>query len=67
MAASDLDWTIVRPARLTNGPATEPLRAQARLQVTIRDSISRDDVAQFVIHELEHGEHLLTAPTITAT
>ena len=66
MAASDLDWTIVRPARLTNGPATERLRAQARLPVIIRDSISRADVAQFVIHELEHGDHLLTAPTVTA-
>ena len=67
VAASDLDWTIVRPARLTNGPATGRLRAQARLPVTIRDSISRADVAQFVIHELEYGEHLLTAPTVTAT
>ena len=67
VAASDLDWTIVRPARLTNRPATGRLRAQARLPVTIRDSISRADAAQFVIHELEHGEHLLTAPTIAAT
>jgi uncharacterized protein YbjT (DUF2867 family) len=66
VAASDLDWTIVRPARLTNGPATGRLRAQARLPVTICDSISRADVAQFVIHELEHGEHLLTSPTVTA-
>lgn len=67
VAASDLDWTIVRPARLTNGPATGRLRGEARLPVTIRDSISRADVAQFVIHELQHGDHLLTAPTITAT
>lgn len=67
VAASDLDWTIVRPARLTNGPATGRLRAQARLPVTLRDSISRADVAQFVIDELEHGEHLLTAPAVTAT
>jgi putative NADH-flavin reductase len=67
VAASHLDWTIVRPARLTNGPATGRLRAQARLPVTIRDSISRADVAQFVVDELEHGEHLLTAPTVTAT
>ena len=65
--ASDLDWTLIRPARLTKGPATGRPRAQPRLPVTIRDSISRADVAQFVIHELEHGEHLLTAPTVTAT
>ncbi len=64
--ASDLDWTIVRPARLTNGPATRRLRAQPRLPVSIRDSISRADVAEFVLTELEHGSHLRSAPTIAA-
>jgi putative NADH-flavin reductase len=67
VTASDLDWTIIRPARLTNGPATGKLRAQPRLPVTIRDSISRADVAQFVLGELKDGTHLLTAPTIAAT
>jgi putative NADH-flavin reductase len=67
VTASDLDWTIIRPARLTNGPATGRLRAQPRLPVTIRDSISRADVAQFVLGELNDGTHLLTAPTIVAT
>ena len=28
--------------------------------------MSRADVAQFVLTELEHGDHLLTAPTIAA-
>jgi uncharacterized protein YbjT (DUF2867 family) len=65
IAASDLDWTIVRPARLTNAPATGRVRAQPRLRLTIRDSISRADVAAFLLHELHRGEHLLTAPTIT--
>ena len=67
VTASDLDWTIIRPARLTNGPATRRLQAQPRLPVTIRDSISRADVAQFVLDELKDGTHLLTAPTIAAT
>ena len=67
VTASDLDWTIIRPARLTNGPATRRLQAQPRLPVTIRDSISRADVAQFVLGELKTGTHLLTAPTIAAT
>lgn len=57
VTGNDLDWTIIRPARLTNGPATGRLRAQPRLPVTIRDSISRADVAQFVLGELK------TAPT----
>ena len=64
VAASDLDWTIIRPARLTDGPATGRLRAQPRLKISIRNSVSRADIAEFVLDELEHGHHLLTAPTV---
>jgi putative NADH-flavin reductase len=67
VTASDLDWTIVRPARLTNGPLTRRLRAEPRLRVSIRDSVSRADVAEFVLTELENGNHLLSAPTVAAT
>jgi len=67
VTASDLDWTIIRPARLTNGSLTRQLRAQPRLRISIRDSISRADVAGFVLTELEHGDNLLTAPTIAAS
>jgi putative NADH-flavin reductase len=67
VTAGDLDWTIVRPARLTNGPLTRRLRAQPRLRITIWDSVSRADVAEFVLTELEHGNHLLSAPTVAAT
>jgi len=66
VSASDLDWTIVRPARLTNGPARGRPRARPRLPVTIRDSISRADVARFVLGELGDGTYLLSAPTIAA-
>lgn len=65
VSASDLDWTIVRPARLTDGPATREVRAAPGLRLGVRSSISRADVAGFVLAELESGEHLLTAPTIT--
>jgi putative NADH-flavin reductase len=66
VTASDLDWTIVRPARLTNSPATGRLRVAQRMKISIRDSVSRADVAQFVVTELEQGTDLLTAPTIAA-
>lgn len=65
VTSSDLDWTIVRPARLTNGPVTGRLRAQPRLTISIRNSVSRADVAEFVLTELEHGSHRLSTPTIT--
>ena len=67
VTASGLDWTIVRPARLTNGPATGRLRSGPRLKISIRNSVSRADVAQFVVTELERGTHLRTAPTLTAS
>jgi putative NADH-flavin reductase len=67
VARSGLDWTIVRPVRLANGPATGSLRAQPRLRVSIRNSVSRADVAAFVIRELEDSDHVRTAPTIAAT
>ena len=67
VASSGLDWTIVRPARLTNGTATGRLRVQRRLRVSIRNSVSRADVAAFVIGELADGNHVRTAPTIAAT
>jgi putative NADH-flavin reductase len=67
VTASDLDWTIIRPARLTNGPLTRRLRAGPRLPISIRDSASRADVAEFVLTELEHGHYLLSAPTVAAT
>jgi hypothetical protein len=67
VTVGDLDWTIIWAARLTNGPATGRLRARPRLPVTLRDSISRADVAPFVLGDLEDGTHLLTAPAIAAT
>ncbi len=59
--ASALDWTIARPPRLTNGPLTRrydvdnghlPGRSGAFA------SISRADVADFVLGELEHNAHV---------
>jgi uncharacterized protein YbjT (DUF2867 family) len=48
VAASDRDWTIVRPGRLTDGPATGRARVQAD---PFRGEVSRADVAE-VIAEL---------------
>jgi putative NADH-flavin reductase len=59
--ASALDWTIARPPRLTNGPLTRrydvdnghlPGRSSAFA------SISRADVADFVLGELQHHAHV---------
>lgn len=58
--ASGLDWTIVRPPRLTNGPRREHYGvADNRLPNGAggNATISRADVAHFMLNELEHPVH----------
>lgn len=58
VVASGLDWTIARPPRLTNGPLTARYRVEnGRLPGGSLASISRADVAHFLVGELERGAH----------
>jgi putative NADH-flavin reductase len=63
VTASDLDWTIARPPRLTNGPLTRHYGAEddhmprdGRSAATA--TLSRADVAHFLLEELEHPAHV---------
>jgi putative NADH-flavin reductase len=49
---STLDWTIVRPARLINGPRTGNYRMKSSLEFSLRSSISRADVADCMLRQL---------------
>jgi uncharacterized protein YbjT (DUF2867 family) len=65
--ASGLDWTLVRPAILTNGPAKGPAAVRA---ITVFDhaqvrTIRRADVAAFCLRELTDRRFLHQAPGIT--
>ena len=57
--ASGLDWTIARPPRLTNGPLTGRYRVENEHlpDRSALASISRADVAHFLLSELEHNTH----------
>ncbi|MDP2667029.1 MAG: NAD(P)H-binding protein [Candidatus Diapherotrites archaeon] len=46
---SGLDWTIVRPLALTDGPKTGTYRAGETLNIKQTDNISRADVADFML------------------
>jgi nucleoside-diphosphate-sugar epimerase len=46
---SDADWTIVRPSRLTGEPARHRMAVAERLRYSPRASISRADVARFMV------------------
>jgi putative NADH-flavin reductase len=54
----DLDWTIVRPPRLTNGPARHSYRIVDGNLPKGGFVISREDVAHFMIGEAENAAHL---------
>lgn len=59
--ASGLDWTIVRPPRLTNGPRLEHYGvADDRLPKGAggNATISRADVAHFMLDEIEQPAHM---------
>ena len=53
LRASRLDWTLVYPSILTNGPRTGSYRAGERLELHGLPSISRADVADFLLRQLE--------------
>ena len=61
-----LDWIIVRPVALTNGPATDSLRADpdAQFYGFQGPSISRQDVARFMLDQLDHPTFLRQCPIL---
>lgn len=64
---SDLDWLIVRPTRLTDGPVTKRYRLGEHLPFPLfsMPRISRADVAAFLLDQLESEANLHKALTIT--
>jgi putative NADH-flavin reductase len=67
LRATDLSWTICRPGFLTNGPMLARYRIVTRLdavpQLRAR-SISRADVAHFLLEEVERNEFVGAAPLV---
>jgi putative NADH-flavin reductase len=63
---SSLDWTIVRPTNLTDGPLTDNIRVLTDLTDFHGGSISRADVARFLITELEERRWDGQSPVITS-
>jgi putative NADH-flavin reductase len=63
---SDLDWTIVRPARLTDGPLTGKYRDGERLSLSGMPSISRADLAHFILSQLDDVTHVRRIVTVAS-
>lgn len=63
--AADVDWTIVRPGFLTNGPLTRRYRVLTDLAGVTAGRISRADVAHFILEELPANRYLRQTPLLT--
>lgn len=62
---SDLDWVLVRPPLLTNGARRGRYRAGFDIPIKLFSSVSRADVAEFMLKQLTDDTYLRKAPTIT--
>lgn len=62
--SSGLDWTIVRPVRLTDGPLTNRYRVGVDLDVGSLASVSRADVADFMLRAAREPEWIGRAVAI---
>jgi putative NADH-flavin reductase len=64
-ARGSLDWTIVRPPRLTNGPHTGLYRHGSDIKAaSVVPTISRADLADFMLRQLDDPAYLRKAPAV---
>lgn len=61
---SGLEWVIVRPMILTNGPWTNDFRVSVDLKPGRRPYISRADVADFLVRQLTDDTFVHKTPAI---
>lgn len=63
---SDLDWIIVRPGYLTDGPLTGTyLHGFPVTERNLRGQIARADVADFMLNQLEDPQYLHETPELS--
>ena len=58
LRGTSLDWTVLYPVLLTNGPRTGRYRAGERLDLQGVPKISRADVADFILRELRDAAYV---------
>jgi putative NADH-flavin reductase len=61
---SDLDWTLVRPPRLIDGPRLGGYRT-GHLKLGPKQSISRADLADFMLGVAAHGKYVRQASKVS--
>lgn len=66
VTGSAAQWTIVRPVKLNNGPARGGVKAGERLRWSLLSSVTRADVAAFMLATLADKSSFHRALTIKA-
>ena len=63
---SELDWTIVRPAAFTDGPATgEYAHGSLRAEKKLKLKVSRADIASFMVQQLSSDTYVHQSPGLS--
>jgi putative NADH-flavin reductase len=63
---SGLDWTLVKPPRLTDGPAKQHVRIGPELRVGLLSRISRSDLAAVILAEIGSPSYVRKAVFVAA-
>ncbi|MBI5406345.1 MAG: NAD(P)H-binding protein [Nitrospirae bacterium] len=58
---SGLEWTLIKPPRLTNGPRSKRFKSGDDLKAGLLSSVSRADVAAFTLDEVLSPRHIREA------
>jgi putative NADH-flavin reductase len=62
---TDLNWTAIRPAGLTNSSSVKPVKVSINNSPKSSLLISRKSVANFTVNVLEQGMYIRQAPVIS--
>ncbi len=63
---SNVDWTLIRPSFLTDGPRTRQYRSGPDLRMHVASHISRADVAAYMLQRITDTASVHKALAITA-
>jgi len=63
---SDLDWTVVYPPQLSDGPKTDACRHGVEMQVTGMSKVSRADTAHLMLALLDDSDSIRRSVSIAA-
>ena len=61
---SELDFVIVRPPTLTQGPRRGAYRVREQARLWLWDHVSRADVAEFMLAQIDSDQYVGKAPVV---